>query len=94
MHLQKGNPMPQTLHELLLAIDSGQDAFEAPDRSASEWPKFIQLFNCAMQAETDGFIQGLEVRRSKGVSSYGWPVKFRVKQITPLGKKELEEMRF
>jgi hypothetical protein len=84
--------MPQNLRELLLAIESGQDAFEAPDRSASEWPKFIQLFNCAVQAEHDGLIQGLEVRRSKGVQSYGWPVKFRVKQITPQGKKELEAL--
>ena len=93
MDRRQGIVIPQNLFELLDAIESGRDAFEAPDRSAIEWPKFNRLFKCAVQAEQDGLIEGLEVKRSKGVQTYGWPVKFKVGQVTTLGKTYLAVRR-
>ena len=80
----------ETLLELLQAVHSGQEAFEATDKSEIGRLSFNKLFNSAMKAERDGLIAGLEVRRSMGVHSYGWPVKFKVKEVTPLGREYLQ----
>ena len=84
--------MIQNCADLLEAVDSGRGEFSTPDRFAA-WLKFIELFKRAVQAERDGLIQGLEVRRSKRVQTYGWPVKFKVRQVTPLGQAHLAEHR-